>query len=103
MEGRLSLDDLFRKTFGDSVHYYFQPPTGTMLQYPALVYSLDTLQDRYSDNRVSKRHHVYAVVLVLRDPDNYLVDKLDELPYAHMSGKAYTVDNLYHYPFTIYY
>lgn len=103
MEGRLSLDALLRETLGRGVHYYFQPPTGYKLQYPALVYSLDALQNRYSDNRVGKRHHVYSAILILDNPDNELVDLLDDFKYCHMSGKPYTVDNLYHYPFTIYY
>jgi len=103
MEGRLSLDEMLRETFGKRVHYYFQPPTGMMLQYPALVYSLDNLQDRYSDNRVWNRRHAYAMLLITDDPDNSLVDEIDDLPYCSMSGRPYVADNLYHYPFTIYY
>lgn len=103
MEGRQSLDELFRATFGDKVHYYFQPPTGYMLKYPALVYNLDGLLDRHADNKVYNRRHGYAVLLILDEPDTDLVDLMDELPYCRMSGRPYTSDNLYHYPFTIYY
>ena len=103
MEGRLSLDELLKETLGDQVYYYFQPPTGQLLQYPALIYRLDDLNDHYSDNKVYKRYHVYALLLILDEPDNDLVDRLDELPLCRMSGRPYTNDNLYHYPFTINY
>ena len=103
MDGRQSLDELLRSTFGSSVHYYFQPPTGYQIMYPALIYRLDDLRDHYSDNCVWNRRHAYAILLILDEPDNELVDKLDSLPYCHMSGRPYTNDNLYHYPFTIYY
>lgn len=103
MEGRLSLDALLRQMLGPGVHYYFQPPTGTMLSYPALIYRLEGIDHRHADNRVYNRDHVYALLLILSDPDNDLVDRLDDLPYCHMSGQPYTSDNLYHYPFTIYY
>ena len=103
MEGRLSLDALLRKTFGDKVHYYFQPPTGYLISYPALIYRLDDLADKYASNRVYNRRHAYAVLLILDEPDNALVDKMDDLEYCHMSGRPYVDDNLYHYPFTIYY
>ena len=103
MEGRLSLDELLKATFGDSVNYYFQPPTGHLLKYPALIYRLDGLLDRYAEDKVYNRRHAYAVVLILDNPDNDLVDRLDELKYCRMAGRPYTSDNLYHYPFTIYY
>jgi len=103
MEGRLSLDELLRQTLGPNVHYYYQPPTGTEIHYPALVYKLDDMNRFHADNVVYKRHHVYFMLLILDDPDNDLVDRLDDLRYCHMSGKPYTSDNLYHYPFTIYY
>lgn len=103
MEGRLSLDALLKETFGNSVNYYFQPPNNLLLKYPALIYGLDGLLDRYAENKIYNRRHAYAMLLILSDPDNSLVDKLDELSYCRMSGRPYTVDNLYHYPFTIYY
>lgn len=103
MEGRLSLDELLRQTLGPNVHYYFQPPVNTEIEYPALIYKLDGLRDHYSDNRVYKRNHTYYMLLILDEPDNGYVDKLDELKRCRMSGTSYTSDNLYHYPFVIYY
>lgn len=103
MEGRLSLDELLRQTLGPNVHYYFQPPVNTEIKYPALIYKLDGLRDHHSDNRVYKRRHGYYLLLILDEPDNNLVDLLDELQYCHMAGPSYISDNLYHYPFTIYY
>lgn len=103
MEGRQDLDGLLKATFGNRVHYYFQPPTGYQISYPALIYRLDDLKDKYASNRVYNRKHAYAVLLITDEPDNEFVDKMDDLPYCHMSGHPYVNDNLYHYPFTIYY
>ena len=102
MEGRLSLDELLKETLGDKVHVYFQPPTGYKINYPALIYKLDDLNDKYADDKVYKRRHVYYLLLILDEPDNDLVDRLDDLKHCTMS-RPYTADNLYHYPFTIYY
>jgi len=103
MEGRLSLDELLRATLGNRVHYYFQPPTGYQIEYPALIYRLDGFQDMHSNNRVYNRRHAYYLLLILDEPDNSLAETLDDLPYCHMSRTPYVNDNLYHYPFTIYY
>lgn len=103
MEGRLSLDELLKEALGAGVHYYYQPPTGTQIKYPALIYRLDGLDDKYAEDKVYKRRHAYYLLLILDEPDNDLVDKLDDLAYCRMAGRPYTADNLYHYPFTIYY
>lgn len=103
MEGRLSFDEMLRERLGSNVNYYFQPPNNLMLKYPALVYKLDGLDHRHADDRIYTRKHIYYMLLILDNPDNDLVDLIDELPRCRMSGSSYTVDNLYHYPFTIFY
>ena len=103
MERRLTLDAFLKSVFGSRVNYYFQPPTGLMINYPALIYRLDGIQDAHADDRVYNRRHAYYILLILDDPDTDLVDMIDDLPYCRMAGRPYTVDNLYHYPFVIYY
>ena len=103
MEGRLSFDEMLRAWLKNDVNYYFQPPTGLLLKYPALVYKLDGLDHRHANNKVYTRKHIYHMTLILDNPDTYLVDLIDGMPYCRMSGSPYTSDNLYHYPFVIYY
>ena len=103
MEGRLSFDEMLRERLGNKVNYYFQPPNNLLLKYPALVYKLDGIHHRHANDGVYTRKHVYHMVLITDNPDNDLADRIDDLPYCRMAGNSYTTDNLYHYPFTIYY
>lgn len=44
----------------------------------------------------------YELTLIHADPDNTLVDTIENLPYCEFD-RAYVADNLYHYVYTLYF
>lgn len=105
MEGRLSLDSMLKAELSvfKNLHYYFQPPENLKIEYPAIIYKLDGIDDHNADDKVYRRKHRYALTYVSNDPDDPLVDIIDGLRYCHLDRAPYVADNLYHYPFTIYF
>lgn len=81
---------------------YFQPPTNTKLIYPCIVYSNDTIDAIHADNAPYALYLVYSLTYITRDPDNEARFMLAKLP-GCTAERFYTSDNLYHYPFRLYF
>ena len=96
---RTDLNDLLH-TFCDNV--YFQPPTGTSLSYPCIVYTLDNLDSVYADNAHYDINSRYTLTYITRDPDDENRIELVKLPMCRFD-RHYKSDNLNHYVYTIYY
>ena len=101
MGTREELDNLLCQTLGSS-NVYFQPPENLQIMYPCIVYSLNGFFNRPADNKTYHRRREYDMVYITHDPDDAMIEKLEDLPYTSM-GRPYTADNLYHYPYTIYF
>ena len=101
MGTREELDALLCEILG-SDHVYYQPPENLKIVYPCIVYSLNTFLTRYANNNTYHRRRRYDLIYISREPDEEIVETLADLPYCSMD-KVYTSDNLYHYPYTIYY
>lgn len=81
---------------------YFQPPTGTMLTYPCIIYQLDGIDVLPADNVHYGLHNRYSITYITRDPDDANRHTIIELPYCSFN-RFYTSDNLNHYSYTIYF
>lgn len=81
---------------------YFQPPTGTKLVYPCIIYSNEQIESNHADNAPYALYVRYSIKYITRDPDNEVRFALARLPMC-ASEKFYTSDNLYHYPFRLYF
>ena len=99
MRSRLELHKLL-KTFADNV--YFQPPASISMQYPAIRYSVDDVFTLYSDNHAFLEYRAYQIIVIDKDPDSKIYEKLLELPMCSFD-RMYTADNLNHYVLTLYY
>lgn len=86
-----------------SKNVYFQTPEDVKMQYDAIRYELGGKDLKRANNKIYKSMNRYDGVIITRDPDTTIPDKL--LAYFEMCsfGKPYTADNLNHYPFTLYY
>lgn len=84
-----------------SRNVYFQPPTGTKLNYPCIVYSLATANDVHADNHIYRRLYRYTLVYITKDPDDPRRDTIDDLQYCSFD-RTVVNDNLYHFYYTIY-
>lgn len=101
MASRLDLQYLLEDLFG-STNVYYQPSTNTRMQYPAIRYARENIDEQYADNRTYIMSNLYQIVVIDPHPDNPVIEKLEELEYCSFQ-RHYIADNLHHYVFSIYY
>lgn len=83
----------------DNVH--FQPPTGYKLTYPCIVYELERMTVRRADNGTYTTYGEYLITYITRDPDDETKFEFVGIPMCS-SERFFINDNLYHYPFKLY-
>lgn len=83
-------------------HVYFQPPESVKLVYPCIIYSLDGINDRHADDSKYATVKRYSVMILDKDPDTELSDKVHELPMCSFD-RHYCSDNINHYVYTLYF
>jgi len=101
MGTREELDAILCETIG-SENVYFQPPENVKIQYPCIIYSVNGNFERHANNKVYHRTREYSLLYITRDPDDGMIDTIADLPLCGM-GKPYVLENLHHYPYTIYF
>ena len=85
--------------FCDNV--YFQPPSGYKIKYPCIIYDLDKPNVRFADNAPYAIYDLYYIKYITRDPDDDTRNRIIMLQHCS-AEKPYSADNLYHYPFRLY-
>lgn len=98
---REQLQTLLQSILGSS-NVYFQPPSNVSMQYPAIVYSLSSIQCTAANNIRYQICKAYSITIVSKDPDNSYIDKILELPNSRFD-RRYVADNLYHDVITLYF
>lgn len=101
MASRLELQSKLEELMGNR-NVYYDPPTNIRMEYDAIRYSLDAIESRFANDNRYRNLKKYNVIVISRDPDPEIVDKILDLPYTSL-GRPYVTDNLYHYPITLYY
>lgn len=101
LENRLLFHEELVNILGTE-HVYFQPPETIHMVYPAIVYSLDTISNRFADNLHYKENYRYQVMYIDEDPDSEIVERLANYPMSSFN-RHYVSDNLNHYVFSIFY
>ncbi len=101
IDNRLLLHEELCDILG-SRNVYFQPPENLKMNYPAIIYSRETIDATHADNLKYLHNHRYQIMLVSNDPDNGVIDQLLELKRCRYD-RQYIADNLYHDVFTLYY
>ena len=81
---------------------YFQAPNNLSINYPAIMYELSDIQDRFADNLPYQSFKRYEITLIHRNPDNDVVDKIKALPLCAFD-RFFVVDQLNHYAFSLYF
>lgn len=100
MRTRESLDSTLRAVLGTG-NVYFQPPEGTKIEYPCIIYSRTDYYTRHADNKKYQIHRRYTITAISKNPDSKLPDRLIELPMCDFD-RHYVADNLNHDVFNIY-
>lgn len=101
MASRLQLQTLLEEILGSN-NVYYQPPETIRMQYPAIVYSLNSIDNDNADDAPYIQSRSYEIILIERDPDSETINKLSKLPMCRFN-RHYKADNLNHYVFTLYY
>lgn len=81
---------------------YFQPPASIKMNYPAIVYSIARVDNKFAANKNYLQFIGYQVIVIDKDPDSYIFKKVSRLPKCSFD-RSFTSDNLNHFVFTIFY
>ena len=100
MGSRLELHDLLLSIGGPNV--YYQVPSNMILTYPAIMYSIDQIENRHADDLVYNQEKSYSITVMSKDADYDVVDTISKLPKCRYD-RQYIVDNIYHTVFIMYY
>lgn len=105
MASRLELHEEFCTVLG-SRNVYFQTPENVKMEYSptgAIRYKLAGKDLKRANNKIYLSTNQYEGVVITRDPDTTIPDKI--LNHFEMCsfGRPYTADKLNHYPFTLHY
>lgn len=101
MDRRLELHALLESILG-SGNVYFQPPMGSRLSYPCIKYKRSNIDQQFADNKPYISRVRYQVIVISRDPDEPVVQKLAQLRMC-IFDRHYTTDNLNHDSFNLYF
>jgi hypothetical protein len=99
MAQRLQLHQLL-ETLAPKV--YFQPPTNVKLEYPCIIYKRDFADTKFADNEPYAHKRRYMVMVIDQNPDSEIPEKVAALPMS-LFNRFYTVDNLNHDVYIVYY
>lgn len=86
----------------ESRNVYFQPPESVKMNYPAIVYALDNIENTYADDGVYLSSRRYAVTVIDKDPDSPFIGKVAALPTCRYN-RHYEKDNLNHDVFILFF
>ena len=102
MANRLDLQAIFEEILG-SRNVYFQPPPSVQMKYDAIRYSLSGKDLLRANNKIYRSTNKYDGVVITKDPDTTIPDDILNAFEMCSFGRPYIADNLYHYPFTLYF
>lgn len=109
-KSRLSLQSELENLLGSRKVFFQPPPTiesaeevvAKRLSYPCIIYELADYDIDHADDikyGIMKR---YSITVMDKNPDSELPDKLIKLEYCSFD-RFYTIDNLNHWVFTLFY
>ena len=107
MASRLKLHDEFvdileSKNESES-RVYFRPPESKKMKYPCIRYNQSDPHLKRANNKIYGYIDKYEGVVIDYDPDSEIPKKILEHFSMCSLEKPYVVDNLNHFPFTLYY
>ena len=101
MANRVKLQAMLEDILG-SRNVYFQPPSSIRMNYPAIVYSVNNIENIQADNAVYRQNKSYEIIVIDKKPSNSAVDTLLDFPYSSYD-RNYVSDNLNHDVITLYF
>jgi hypothetical protein len=99
---RLDLQTLLTDTVGTGVKVYFQPPDGTKMAYPCVVYHRDQADSVFADNIPYRFTQRYQVTVIDQDPDSSIRGQIASLPMC-LFNRHFAAGNLNHDVYVLYF
>ncbi len=101
MATRQDLQKRFESLLG-SQNVYFQPPESIKIDYPAIIYGLEDIENTNADDGVYLFNKKYWVTLIDKNPDSLFVDMIAKLPTC-IFDRHFTNENLNNWRFSLYF
>lgn len=99
---REELQSMLEEFLG-SANVYWQPPESIKLKYPAIVYDLYRVNQRFGSDRQHIDYPGWSITIIDLNQDVDWVQKmLEAFRYCSLE-RVYIADNLAHYAFIVYY
>lgn len=95
------LRTLLKELLG-SGNVYFQPPSGYLMEYPAIVFGRKNPNRGFANDHAYFRLPCYEVTVIDPDPQGLIAAKVEQLEYCS-PDRHFKKDNLNHDVFTLYY
>ena len=102
MATRIQFRDKLEEVLGIQ-NLYFQPPSGFKMEYDCCVYKIAHRPSKYADNIRYLNLTQYECMLIFRDPDSDLPQKLMAGFQYVEQNRRFTADNLNHEVFLVYF
>lgn len=96
---RTKLHHMLKKSTMYSV--YFQPPENVRLEYPCIVYKMNSADTQFADNVPYIYDKKYNITVIDQNPDSEIPNNIAKLPRC-IFDRFYSSDNLNHWSFNIY-
>ena len=101
MGTRLELQEILDGIEGVTIDF-FQTSESIRMTYPCIVYSLEDVDTRYANNFPYGFDKCYTVIVIDRDPDSEIPDRIGALPMSKFKTK-YEKENLNHFVYRLYF
>lgn len=101
MTNRVELHNILCVLIG-SRNVYFQPPESLKMNYPAIVYSLNNIENTFANNQVYVQSRAYTITVLDKDPDSEIVEKVSKIPKCRYD-RHFESEGLNHDIFTLYF
>lgn len=102
MASRLKLHNELKELLGSN-YVYFQPPESVKLHFPCIVYARSSGDTDFADNISYRYTQQYEITVIDPNPDSEYIDKMIHAFSMITFNRHYTVDNLNHDVFKLFY
>lgn len=101
MDRRLELSNILNGIEGVK-KAYFQPPESVKLEYPCIIYELQSVDMITANDYPYKNRDCYHITIIDRNPDSKIRRELEKMMLCRWD-RFYAVDGLNHWSYILYY
>lgn len=100
-DSRIKLHHMLKEIIKND-NVYYQPPSSISIDYPAIIYTRNRINNIHANNKVYAQNHSYLVTVIDSNPDSKIVDDISKLAKCEHT-RNFKVDNMNHDVFVLYF